>query len=599
MLSFERKSFLLDLLGGHFAEKIIDAVKNGKKCRGSGDNWDTIIRRAHMTKDIQNEDLHLFASNIIVNRINFDHLQNESPKRDLKTAPNEIFTLNIQDLKVLKENFKVLVSRILIEFLPKFKFLSRVTPRHIKHRFSNEMSQKSTIITLPIIDANEASYNDCAKILRTYEKWIFDIYKKAGLIARRPAPENPGLLEVEARPDQPGAHMIDDKNDPMREMKIPFSGDQLTRVRFAGTKDLLAGAHTPSDRFEHCSPFKVAEFHTKASCLQYCYSLLFDHISINQIGTLKYFRERYNRKNVTPDKVLDSYDGCEDFFISVGRAYIVVAAMKFFGMNDENSYPTSNEFEANIMHKSTDTVKQYFDEAIGKFVNEFIFQTNQSPQDGQEEDSIKNYGLCLIFLTLVILQLKDTAAEGDGDRNLINQKLLLQIFKSLNNYSKYAIEMFVSIAQIECISTDRMAEELKWGFFSNWKGGEGNNLEDDLVQEICNGISKNAVKRMGGNKTIKSISKICQATSGIKEIVENFDKNMNISKRSVSHTTRSALEDEKSMINELIELNPFQHISGRHHLGFENIKRNPMKYLNFADLRSWLDRHKKQMSVLR
>ena len=101
-----------------------------------------------------------------------------------------------------------------------------------------------------------------------------------------------------------------------------------------------------------------------------------------------------------------------------------------------------------------------------------------------EEDYIKNYALCYIYLTYTILQLKDTAAEAGGDRNLINQKWLLSIFRSLNSFSKYSIEMFVSIAQTEDLLTPRMSEDFKWVFFSNWKSGEGKNVEDDLIQEI-------------------------------------------------------------------------------------------------------------------
>ena len=53
-------------------------------------------------------------------------------------------------------------------------------------------------------------------------------------------------------------------------------------------------------------------------------------------------------------------------------------------------------------------------------------------------------------------------------------------------YSRYAIEMFVSIAQIACLLTPHLAEQFKWGFFVNWWGGAGRNIEDDLAQEISN-----------------------------------------------------------------------------------------------------------------
>ena len=72
--------------------------------------------------------------------------------------------------------------------------------------------------------------------------------------------------------------------------------------------------------------------------------------------------------------------------------------------------------------------KDYFDEIVGKFVDKFIFLKDFTESD----DYVRNYGQCCIFLTILLLQLKDTTKEGGGDRNLINQKLMLTIFKSFS-----------------------------------------------------------------------------------------------------------------------------------------------------------------------
>ena len=176
-----------------------------------------------------------------------------------------------------------------------------------------------------------------------------------------------------------------------------------------------------------------------------------------------------------------------------------------------------------------------------------------------------NYGMSCMFLAVVLLQLKDTAAEADGDRNLINQKLLLLIFKSLGTYSKYAIEMFVSIAQMECLLTPRLSAEFKWGFFTNWRGGYGHNIEDDLVQEITNRVSKNMIQQMGPNKTISSISKLTKAVNGMTDVIESYDQGLSIHKFLVQHSGRDCLKEEKEMVTDLLKLDPFTHVDGRSH----------------------------------
>ena len=90
------------------------------------------------------------------------------------------------------------------------------------------------------------------------------------------------------------------------------------------------------------------------------------------MGTLKYFREKYNRKNVTPEKVANSYEGSEQFMLSVGKAYILEAAMEFWGMANLTDHPTKHVPPAGIIHMTIEKKKHYFDAIVGDFVNEFV-----------------------------------------------------------------------------------------------------------------------------------------------------------------------------------------------------------------------------------
>lgn len=73
--------------------------------------------------------------------------------------------------------------------------------------------------------------------------------------------------------------------------------------------------------------------------------------------------------------------------LSVGRAYIVTAALSFFGMASLEDVPSHNKFPSNIAHQTEEEKKRYFDSAFQKFIDEYLLQKNATT-NGEEEDCL-------------------------------------------------------------------------------------------------------------------------------------------------------------------------------------------------------------------
>ena len=145
-LSASKKGRILKLIEGHFCDKVIELVKDHKTLRGTGDNWDLKILATNTRKDHQNQDLQIFWSNLIMNRVNFNHLlPNESPLCDLKNLKASTFSLNIYEWKQYVESSKIIIARILVEFFPQFGFLKSCLLSHIRQRFSDEMKTNHSL----------------------------------------------------------------------------------------------------------------------------------------------------------------------------------------------------------------------------------------------------------------------------------------------------------------------------------------------------------------------------------------------------------------------------------------------------------------------
>ena len=85
------------------------------------------------------------------------------------------------------------------------------------------------------------------------------------------------LPSTTSRPDQPASHVrpVSSTSDALQNVKVPCFGDQLSRVRFAGAKDLRSGSHTARDRFDHIYPFRIVDWHTKRSFLKVMFYYLY------------------------------------------------------------------------------------------------------------------------------------------------------------------------------------------------------------------------------------------------------------------------------------------------------------------------------------
>ena len=100
---------LLDLMGGHFHDKIVELVKAGKKFYTVNDNLNCKTTVKNMRVDHRNKQHNWFASIVSFGRIEFSHLDNVGP--DLVTV--RIFLMRVTSLPQRKSRNFSQISKFL------------------------------------------------------------------------------------------------------------------------------------------------------------------------------------------------------------------------------------------------------------------------------------------------------------------------------------------------------------------------------------------------------------------------------------------------------------------------------------------------------
>ena len=225
--------------------------------------------------------------------------------------------------------------------------------------------------------------------------------------------------------------------------------------------------------------------------------------------------------------------------------------------------------------------------------------SDRPPEEAAKDDRVLNYGLQVIQLGVLLMQLHDTEKEGDGERNIRNSKLLMLYFRSRGRGMKYAYEMMRFLTCVKALYSEKVAHQITHGQFVNWRGGEGRNVANDLKTEHLVKNQKTVLKDLVANKTLQAVERGTGASCGLKAIADNFDKECQIAPDYTLHTSLSKQADEKEMIKLLHTKRPFVFTEGRKHNTFPTMSKSPLDKLDVVKLDSWLTRHKKKLATCR
>lgn len=113
------------------------------------DNFDFHQDVHYMTEENQNIDTRYLSLMATENRVCSSELSDVPVQRSIKDMDNGKCILSRTDHQQQRNNYLILVERILIKYIRCMNFLAHVVTQHIPHKCSKEMSQKSNTVRLP------------------------------------------------------------------------------------------------------------------------------------------------------------------------------------------------------------------------------------------------------------------------------------------------------------------------------------------------------------------------------------------------------------------------------------------------------------------
>lgn len=195
-----------------------------------GDNVDTQRKVRDLRSDNKGELVHMFSLLAGRSRTPAPHLLHSGGSLSvLSGLLIDDFLPSNSDVNAVKENLVHIISRVLTRYITGLSPLAKVTPKHILHKYSREMAQKSEVYTLDVMMKNEAKHADMIAIMRKLQEFLGKDYSE--------------------------------------ERRVVCGGDQLTCERQVGSQRLSRCADSMAERLELLEPVSE-DWHCLVSLLR-------------------------------------------------------------------------------------------------------------------------------------------------------------------------------------------------------------------------------------------------------------------------------------------------------------------------------------------
>lgn len=211
-----------------------------------------------------------------------------------------------------------------------------------------------------------------------------------------------------------------------------------------------------------------------------------------------------------------------------------------------------------------------------------------------------SYQKSLLEYGMLVMNFFDAVSEGDGGRLHRCWKFFLMYLKHQGgSATKYSLECLYQMFQIYGLLSPQSAHRLIWNRSVKNKPGRGGNIPLDLQLEFYNKTVKEAIKKLGPAASQRSLDRICRSLGISSDLMNNYDRNLSIHKRSSKHVKKSTNNDMRKIVNELNTNEAFTFTPGRRYRYYTGIQPSLLCGFDMSKMFSWINDHKRYMILNR